>query len=600
VPIIGTAGHVDHGKSTLVLRLTGRDPDRLAEEKARGLTIDLGFAWAELAGDTVGFVDVPGHERFIKNMLAGVGGIDVALFVIAADEGWMPQTEEHHAVLDLLGIRQGVIALTRVDIADPDLVELVQLDVADRIAGTAMDGWPMVPVSGLTGEGIAELTAALAAALDDAGKPRDSGRPRLWVDRSFVIAGAGTVVTGTLVGGTVRQGDELELWPQAAPVRVRSVQSHERNVTEIGPGSRTALNLAGIDRVDVQRGAMLAKPGHFRRTKAVIADLRAVRGLGSEVTDRGAYHAHIGSGTFPVRLRLLSSKTLADPGAALLRFSEAIPLVQGDRLILRETGRKAVVAGGTVLDPHPASLRMADLRAGVGALRDSAGEDADTRAGALVAARGTASLAELAMDTGGGTVRDALVAGGVAMSRDAVAGSSDRIAAAVAAFHEANPLRPGMPKAAISSQAGLPAPLVDAVVATVPDLVDEGSTVRTASFGGGWGERQEAALQVGATALRDAGLAAPRARDLGMDDETLHAAVRSDRLVRVADDLVYLPEQIDEIRRRLGDLPDGFTVAEFRDALGMTRRQAVPLLEWLDRTSVTSRQGDVRRVRRRP
>ena len=272
MPIIATAGHVDHGKSTLVEALTGRDPDRWAEEKERGLTIDLGFAWSELAtGAMVGFVDVPGHERFMKNMLAGVGAIDVALFVVAADEGWMPQSEEHLSVLDLLGVRHGVIALTRTDLVDADTVEIAELEVGDQVQGTSLAEWPIVPVSPVTGFGLDAVRSALVSQLESAGPPTNVGRPRMWVDRSFVIAGAGVVVTGTLTNGPLRRGDKLTLFPGNRPVRVRGLQSHEAEVDTAEPGTRTAINLSGVDRDLVARGALLTGAGRSpgRRAGAI-------------------------------------------------------------------------------------------------------------------------------------------------------------------------------------------------------------------------------------------------------------------------------------------------------------------------------------------
>ncbi|MCJ7780343.1 MAG: selenocysteine-specific translation elongation factor, partial [Acidimicrobiia bacterium] len=257
MPIIGTAGHVDHGKSTLVKALTGRDPDRWAEEKERGLTIDLGFAWTRLGDEVVGFVDVPGHERFIKNMLAGVGGLDVALFVVAADEGWMPQSEEHLAVLDLLEVGHGVIALTRVDLADSELIELSTIDIAEHVEGTVAESWPVVELSATTGTGMDELVASLVDALAEAGAPRNLGRPRMWIDRAFAISGAGVVVTGTLVDGSISVGDRLQCFP-GGTVRLRSLQSHETDHDTLGPGTRTAANLVGIDRNDLARGTLLA------------------------------------------------------------------------------------------------------------------------------------------------------------------------------------------------------------------------------------------------------------------------------------------------------------------------------------------------------
>ncbi|RPI23703.1 MAG: selenocysteine-specific translation elongation factor, partial [Actinobacteria bacterium] len=346
--IVGTAGHVDHGKSTLVAALTGRDPDRWVEEKERGLTIDLGFAWADLGeGHEVGFVDVPGHERFIKNMLAGVGGVDVALLVVAGDEGWMPQTEEHAAVLDLLDISHGVIAITRIDLADPDTIDLVHLDVAERVAGTALESWPVVAVSAVTGAGIDELRAALRGQLAAAGPARDLGRPRLWIDRSFVISGAGVVVTGTLVDGVLTKDTLMMLYPAGREVRIRGLQTHERSTEAALPGRRTAVNLTGIERGEAPRGTMLGRPQAFVVTRRILATVAPVRSLTEPLTDRGAYHLHLGTATVPVRVRFLGED------AALLRLGAEVAAAMGDRFILRETGRRAVVGGGRILDPVP-------------------------------------------------------------------------------------------------------------------------------------------------------------------------------------------------------------------------------------------------------
>lgn len=341
MPIIATAGHVDHGKSTLIEALTGRDPDRWAEEKERGLTIDLGFAWQQIGGFDVGFVDVPGHERFIKNMLAGVGAIDVALFVVAADEGWMPQSEEHFSVLDLLDTRHGVIAITRSDLADADTLDLVELEIIEKVEHTALAEWPIVRVSAVAGTGITELVMALAAELTDAGEPADNARPRLWIDRVFRITGAGMVVTGTLSGGTLATGQEMMLWPASQPVRVRGMQHHDAPVDNLLPGTRAALNVTGAE--TAARGMMLGRTDAFATTSAFLATLRQVRSLDEDLTARGAYHLHVGSGSWPVRLRML------DTDACMIRSNEAIPLQVGDRFILRETGRKAVVAGGSTL-----------------------------------------------------------------------------------------------------------------------------------------------------------------------------------------------------------------------------------------------------------
>ncbi len=600
MPVIGTAGHVDHGKSTLVLALTGRDPDRWEEEKRRGLTIDLGFAWAQLPGGIeAGFVDVPGHERFMKNMLAGIEGIDAALFVVAADEGWMPQSEEHLAVLDLLGVTHGVVALTRRDLVDDDLAELATLEIHERLAGTSLAGAPVLPTAAPAGQGVAEVAAALAAALEAVGQPPDRGRPRLWVDRSFVIGGAGTVVTGTLTGGTLRVGDQVEVWPGGRPARIRSLQSHEQARDEVGPGNRAAVNLVGLDRRAVTRGALVGSPGQWRETRRALVELRTVRDLGEPLSNRGAYHFHAGSGAWPGRMRIIDGDELTGTGAALASFETPLPLAAGDRLVVRDVGRRAVVAGGVVLDPAPPG-RPAQVRRGLAELRPAAGTEPDRRAAALLAARGRARVDELAAHSGGGHPTGATVVDGEAFSAAELDRLARRALAQASEFHEANPLRPGMPAASLASRLDLTLPQLAALVAHDPGLDEEGGAVRRAGFTGGFGDAERAAWDAARQALAEAGPAAPRASQLGLGPELLHALLRDGELVRVADDLVYLPAELDRILARVGELADGFTVAEFRDLLGVTRRQAVPLLEWLDRAGVTARAGDTRTIKRRP
>lgn len=592
--IIATAGHVDHGKSTLVRALTGRDPDRWKEEKARGLTIDLGFAWADLGtGEEAGFVDVPGHERFIKNMLAGVGAVDVALFVVAADEGWMPQSEEHMAILDLLGVRTGVVALTRIDLADPDLVELAHLEITERVAGTTLEGWPVVPVSPITGEGLDDLRTRLATALRAIGPAPDLGRPRLWVDRSFVVAGAGLVVTGTLVGGAVRRDEPLELLPEGRTVRIRGLQSHERVTEEVTPGHRAALNLSGVDRAQVPRGTLLARAGELVVTTGFAAVLTGVRTLPEPLTGRGAFHLHLGTATVPVRLRLLDPVPASGRAFALLRLRRPLPMAIGDRFVLRETGRRAVVAGGRVLDPVEASRLSRD---GLTALADVLDAAPARRATVLVEVHGRLPEPVVAAATGGGRPAEGIVAAGEVISVDHAATLVAAMRRTVARFHEENPLRPGIPKAALASTHGLEVAQVDALLPG-SDLVDEGATVRSTAFASRPSPEQEAAWEA-ARALLAAGLSVPRARSLGIDAELLHALVRSGALVRIAEDLVYLPDQIAEMERGLADIPPPFTVSRFREHFGLSRRHAVPLLEWFDARGITVREGDLRRLRR--
>jgi selenocysteine-specific elongation factor len=598
MPIVGTAGHVDHGKSTLVQALTGRDPDRWAEEKERGLTIDLGFAWVELAaGTTVGFVDVPGHERFMKNMLAGVGALDVALFVVAADEGWMPQSEEHLAVLDLLEVTHGVIALSRADLVDADTLEIAELEIDDRVAGTTLAGWPVVAVSPVTGRGLDDLRTALLAQLEAAGEPPDRGRPRLWIDRSFLISGAGVVVTGTLTGGTLHKGDTLSLFPGEETVRVRGLQSHEHEVETAAPGTRTAVNLSGVDRDLIERGALLARPGQARASRQLLAEVRTVREYEDGLTDRGAFHLHLGSGAWPVHVRPVGTEVIATSGAALLALDEAVPAAVGDRFILREVGRRAVVAGGRVLDPAPVG-RISRIAAQVNALANAANGSPDERAQALLEARGTASLAELDIDSGGGRPAEGIFTAETVTTNAEATRMLTAIERSVRDYQTANPLRAGAPRASLSTGLGISGDLLDVLIADADGLIDDGATVRTEDFSSTLGPREDAAWAGARAVLLGEGPAVPRATQLGLDQELLHALIRSGELVQIAPDLVYLPEQIDDILEQLETLADGFTVADFRDALGVARRQAVPLLEWLDATGKTSRRGDVRTVRK--
>jgi selenocysteine-specific elongation factor len=312
--VISTAGHVDHGKSTLVHTLTGIDPDRWAEEKARGLTIDLGFASCKLpSGRSVAIIDVPGHVRFIKNMLAGVGAVDACIFVVAATEGWKPQSEEHLRILELLGVQHGVIALTKVGVADGELRELARVDVEEHVAGTFLEDAELIEIDCIEGIGVDEFRASLDRLLDSTPAAADVGRPRLWIDRAFAAKGAGTVVTGTLTGGRLRVDDEIVLWPEGRHVRVRGLQSHHESRTKIGPGNRVAVNLSGVSHEDVERGHVLVAPAQWHTTRRVDAELRVLGSLTHVVSRRGAYVAYIGSGEQPVKLRILGPNSIA-PG----------------------------------------------------------------------------------------------------------------------------------------------------------------------------------------------------------------------------------------------------------------------------------------------
>ena len=591
MPVVGTAGHVDHGKSTLIQALTGRDPDRWAEEKRRGLTIDLGFAWVELGGSMVGFVDVPGHEKFIKNMLSGIEAVQAALFVVAADEGWMPQTEEHFAVLDLLEIDRCVVALTRVDLADSDTTELAELEVIERLEGTALEGSPLIRVAAPTGQGMDDLRDALVVMVAKSQVP-DFGRPRLWVDRSFAISGAGTVVTGTLVGGPLSVGDELTVWPGQHSVRVRSLQSHEASIATLAPGNRAAANLVGIEVSEIPRGAMLGVQSQWLETDRLLVDMRTVRSIGKPLKDRGAYHFHVGSGSVPAHVRLIEGDTLDGSGAALITLDAKVPLAMGDRFILREVGRRAVVAGGRVLDPDPQNTGDA-LRQTLPELRDVVAASPEERATVLLKIRGREDASTLAAHSGGGGAGVA----GVATDPNALSAMAAAALELVSDYHARFPLRPGMPRAELATKLKIDVDQIEAIVQAGDALVSIESSVAASDFEGGWGDAQQKEWEDARAQLLADGLAVPRASQLGLGPETFHALERRGELISVGEDLVYLPQQVEEITSRLRLLDGEFTVADFRDAMEISRRQAIPLLEWLDRRGVTARNGDVRSFR---
>ncbi|MEO7001807.1 MAG: selenocysteine-specific translation elongation factor, partial [Ktedonobacterales bacterium] len=352
---IGTAGHVDHGKSTLVTALTGIDPDRLAEEKARGMTIDLGFAWITLpSGREASIVDVPGHESFIKNMLAGVGGIDVALLVIAADEGVMPQTDEHLAILDLLRVHSGVVALTKCDLVEDDWLDLVLEEVAERLKPTTLANAPLIPCSAVTREGLPELLTALDAALAASPTRRDIGRPRLPVDRVFTISGFGAVVTGALQDGELRVGQEVELLPSSRRARIRGLQTHKQQIEVGQPGSRIAVNLAGISKNEIARGETLAIPGHLRPTTAVDVRLEVIASAPRPIQHNALLDLYVGAAETPARVILLDANEL-QPGAsgwAQLRLAHPLTATRGDRFILRVPSPSLTIGGGQIVEAH--------------------------------------------------------------------------------------------------------------------------------------------------------------------------------------------------------------------------------------------------------
>ncbi len=564
--VVATAGHVDHGKSSLVLALTGTDPDRFDEEKRRGLTIDLGFAATTLpSGAGISFVDVPGHVRFLKNMLAGVGGIDACLFVVAATDGWKPQSEEHLRILELLGVGHGVVALTKVDLVDDDHATLAAMEVADHLAGTFLATAPVVAVAAPSGLGLDQLRAALDTLVTTAPAATDRGRPRLWVDRVFAARGAGTVVTGTLTGGTVAAGDGLVVGSAARPVRVRAIQTLGRPVDAIGPGHRVALNLNGVDHDQVARGDAVVRAGQWRPTARLDATLRVLRAVGHDVSRRGAYLAYIGSGEHPVRVRVLGADRISagTEGAVRLHLASPLPLLPGDRYVLRESGRDETIGGGEVLDVAPV-LPASRARP-------------DRSVDRVVAERGWIDADDLEVLTG---ERRPPTLGRWVATPEAVAALVTAVTAQVAASGTL-----GLDVAALDERSRLALELV-------PDVEVSAGRARPAGPTGG----PDALAQHPFLAALSAGGCTPPAPD-GVDRAELRELVRRGLVVE-RDGLYFAPSAIDAAAataaRLVTQTPDGFTVGAFRDAVGATRKHAVPLLAELDRRGVTRRRGDLR------
>jgi len=643
VYVIGTAGHIDHGKSTLIRVLTGIDPDRLREEQARGMTIDLGFAWLTLpSGREAGIVDVPGHHRFVRNMLAGAGGIRLVLFVVAASEGWMPQSQEHLEILDLLGVDRGVVVLTKRDLVDDEWLELVQEEVRERLRGTALDGAPIIPVSAATGEGLDKLVQEIDDSLARMSPPADCGRPRLWVDRVFSIRGAGTVVTGTLEGGRLRVDQEVEVLPAGRRARVRGLQTHKRPVPEAVPGSRVAVNLAGIDTGILARGAAVCAPGQHRPVAVINAAVRLLPRLQWIPEDLASLMLYTGAAEIPCRIRWLEG----DPpmpgqeGLAQLWLAEPVPVQFGDRFVLRDPARQETAGGGRVIDAAAERVRLPSLRlparrpeAGLPGLprerrlnldllrarRDVAQGDPSgygRLVGIAVAERGIIGRDDLRWEVpiAARAAEDAareLVARGKAVALPSYVISKpawDSFAAAVrehlAAYHRRYPLRPGPGREAVRTSLGIPARLFDEAL---PLLAQEGAvavedaTLRLPGHRVQLAPSQrEAAARVFA-ALQESPYAPPVWDELaalpGVDAELLGGLVHLGELVKVSGDLVFPSGVMDDIRQRVQAyiMANGsIDVAALRDMLGTSRKYAVPLLEYFDQIGFTRRQGDAR------
>lgn len=563
--VIATAGHVDHGKSTLVRALTGTDPDRFREEKERGLTIDLGFAGLQLpSGRGLAFIDVPGHVRFLKNMLAGVGAVDACLFVVAATEGWKPQSEEHLRILELLGLAHGMVALTKVGLADDELRELAHLELEEQVAGTFLEGAPVVEVDAVDGTGLDQLIAALDDLSATTPTAADHDRPRLWIDRSFAPSGAGTVVTGTLTGGSLRVDDEVAIGPDRRRARIRGLQRLGEQVDAIEPGNRTAVNLSGIDHTDIRRGDALVRAEQWFYTETVDCEIRVLDHLDRPLSRRGAHRAYLGSGEHPVSVRVLGPDAIepGTTGRVRLHLDEVVPLMMGDRFILRDAGPGMTVGGGAVLDVDP-------VRKASKALPD---RDVDR----IVRERGWTTAADLERFTGDRRPPDL---GQWVVDPEARAALTAEVTAAIS---DAGPL--GLDIAQLDDRSR-------AVVGTLADVIVDQGRVRAAAA---------ADLFAGhplLAALEADPFTPPSAADIGTDPAEVRELVKHGLVVE-SDGVLFAPAAIDEAARRLGDAlasqPTGLTIAEVRDLLHTSRKFVLALMAHFDATGRTRRRDDVR------
>ncbi len=636
--IVGTAGHIDHGKSALVRALTGIDPDRLEEEKRRGITIDLGFAHLELrdqrgAPVRIGFVDVPGHERFVRNMLAGIGGIDLVLLVVAADAGTAPQTGEHFDICRLLNIPRGLTVITKSDLVDRDTVDVVRLELEDFLRGSFLASAPVIAVSAKTGEGLDDLKRELARTASAAPARDTASAPRLPIDRVFTMKGFGTVVTGTLVSGTVRREQELEVFPGGRRVRVRGVQVHGSGTEQAVAGERTALNLAGAAVEDLARGMTLTPPAVFRASQRADVSLSLLPSA-KPLRDRARVHLHAYTLETIAEVVLIAGEgaraTPLKPGEtayAQLRLREPALLLPGDRFIIRQFSPVITIGGGVMLDAAPLTRRISPAERvafleRVASVSDT-GKHGDMLA-ARVQRRGRAglSVADAMAETGwwpqnvieeaarGLPAGTLLRIGDMFIGETAFREARQQTFGAVEDFQRANPLVSGIGKGELAEKLGLDEAVLNAVLEALVQerkLEVSAEQVRLAGRGVALKDEEAESKKIIEEAFAAAGLKVPALKDvlasLKVDraraQKIVTLLLRDRVLVKLSDDLVFHREALDALRRAVAAekiRSPKMDVARFKDLTGVSRKYAIPLLEWLDRERVTRRVGDIREI----
>ncbi|MCW5963684.1 MAG: selenocysteine-specific translation elongation factor [Bryobacterales bacterium] len=620
VRIAGTAGHIDHGKSSLVRVLTGQDPDRLKEEKERGITIDLGFASSTLPNHiTLSWIDVPGHERFVGNMLAGVAGIDFVLMVVAANEGVMPQTEEHFHICRLLGIRHGLVALTKCDLADEMSLGLARAQVSSLVRGTFLEGAPMIAVSSQTGEGLDALQEALAIVAESIPDRPHGELFRMPVDRAFSMKGFGTVVTGTIFDGTVRKDEERMLLPARSVVRVRGIQRHGAAQTSATAGQRAAINLVGVDVAAVRRGDVLVQPNSYQPTRQIDVQVELVRSAPT-LSNLSPLHFHAGTRECVARIRFHDGRRALQPaetGFARLHLDEEVVVLPGDRFILRRFSPLETLGGGTVLDNHPPRLRrkqgMAErlsallqpslpARVAMFARDYTAGCEA-----ALLVPRVGASVASILDAADHAQLRRMGPQRTWLISSHHLEVIAEQVQSVLSAFHREHPMLPGAPRETLRVQAGagVPPALVEWILTGDPRFRTERDLVRLASHEANLDAPEAAVARRIEMSFLDAGFAVPAVEEV-LDQSGIDAArcrtllqllIREGKLVKVGPHLVFHKQVLGNMIRMLAQRRgQRFSVADFKEWTGVSRKYAIPLLEFLDRQRITRRDGDARVV----
>jgi selenocysteine-specific elongation factor len=626
--IIGTAGHIDHGKTALVKALTGIDADRLEEEKRRGITIDLGFAHLELPGPggeklRLGFIDVPGHERFIRNMLAGVGGIDLVLFVIAADEGIKPQTREHFDICRLLGVKRGITVLTKSDLVDPETLNGVKLEVVAFLRGSFLDGAPIIPVSSLTGAGLDALKQELARIAAEAPARDSHALTRLPIDRVFTMKGFGTVVTGTLVSGAIRKEDELEVFPSGERVRVRGIQVHDQSTDRACAGQRTALNLAGVERNELARGMVLSPPETFRTTQRVDVSLSLLSSA-RPLKRRAKVHFHAHTAETTAEVIPHNGKEIA-PGATVfadLRLAGPMLLLPGDRFVLRQFSPLVTIGGGVVLDAAPIPRLKRETVEQL--LNASAAHDEEAMLTARIARRCSQGLplAQAIAETGWRkekiaslllkplAVRTVLQLGDLFLDASAWNDLQVLLPQALEQFHQHHPLAAGMGREVLREKLTLGSEVFAAVLNSFvlqKKLEIVGDIVHLPGRGVVMKEDEAESKRIIEESFKSAGLTVPALKDvlsnLKLDKARAQKIVtlllREKTLIKIADDLVFHHATLTALKKsmtRYKEKSSKINVAQFKDLTGVSRKYAIPLLEYLDRERITRRVGDQREI----